>query len=385
MNTRKNSSDKGQKFTNSPFAGLSMNGGNISLETSTAQADDGKTPANAGAATTSNTTTSPTATTTTSSETPKTPVLRRQGLPRRGANSVLFANRTPRLVVTAEAKAPLAEATATTPTEKVETVAVAVAPAEKPALSDWEQLKQHMANNTTVVGRVSRVIRGKGESAGIVGIKVRVLGLDAFAPFRMLGLTPLETEHSMTLELGFRIVEMVKGTGAEKDRIILNHNLVKTLSKTEALLTRSKIGDTICGVVRSIKHFGAFVDIEGASALIHVSDLPLGNLKAIKVGQPVTTTVVKIEGKDRLGVSIKHHYVRSLTVGQTFSATVKNVERFGVFVELGGIVDGLVHVSNFGKHSPKTGDKVTVKVLETDTARAKVALGLVSVDDQPVA
>jgi|GEM_PF-3252403 len=390
MNTRKNNSDKGQQLINSPFAGLSMNGGNISLDTPTAAANDGKTPQ------TESKTTVTAATTATTTETVKAPALRRQGLPRRGANSVLFQSRTPRVVAAAAVVA-----TAPAASEKVDAVstdlsnaptvipgstpaAVAVAATTAaPALSAWDQLKQHMDNNTTVVGRVTRVIHGKGQGQGIVGIKVRVLGLDAFAPFRMLGLTPLETEHSMTLDKGFRIVEMVKGTAGEKDRIILNHNLAQTQGKTEALIGRSKIGDTIHGVVRNIKHFGAFIDVEGASALIHISDLPLGNAKAVKVGEQVTATVVKIEGKDRLGVSIKHHYVRGLTVGQTFSGPVKNAERFGVFVELGGTVDGLVHVSNFGKHSPKVGDNVTVKVVETDTVRAKVALSLVSVDEQP--
>ncbi|MBS1994624.1 MAG: 30S ribosomal protein S1 [Cyanobacteria bacterium SZAS LIN-2] len=348
MNTGNNNNGSNNNnqglFLASPFAGLSIDNGNITLAQSEATATKAEKP-------------TPVAT---AAPAVKTVVRRPQALPRH--RSIIAPTATVQV-----ATAPV--------TEKASVEAAPVV-----ALSPWEQLQQHMQRNTTVRGTVTRVIRNR-EGAGIVGVKVRVCGLDAFAPYRMLGLSPLDTEHSVTLEKGFRVVEMVKGEGAVKDRIILNHSLVRTQEKTANLISRSKVGDTIYGVIRTIKQFGAFIDIEGASALVHINDLPGGNLRSVKVGQAVTATVVEVDARNnRLGASIRHHFVAGLAVGTEFTGTIKNVERFGAFVELGGIVDGLVHVSRYGKFNPEAGDNVTVKVLEVDNVRGKVQLALLSVN-----
>ena len=73
--------------------------------------------------------------------------------------------------------------------------------------------------------------------------------------------------------------------------------------------------------------------------------------------------------------------IQDLKEGMTLEGTVSNVAQFGAFVDLGVHQDGLVHVSqlahkfvNDAREVVKTGDIVTVKVLEVDLARGRISL-----------
>lgn len=73
--------------------------------------------------------------------------------------------------------------------------------------------------------------------------------------------------------------------------------------------------------------------------------------------------------------------IQDLRVGMTLEGTVSNVAQFGAFVDLGVHQDGLVHVSQLAnkfvgdaREVVKTGDIVTVRVLEVDLARGRIAL-----------
>lgn len=83
---------------------------------------------------------------------------------------------------------------------------------------------------------------------------------------------------------------------------------------------------------------------------------------------------------------------RSLTIGAVVTGRVASVRDFGAFIELGGGVQGLLHVSEMGwsrVNDPsqmfKPGDDVTAKVLRIDAkdADTKIALGLKQLTDDP--
>jgi small subunit ribosomal protein S1 len=69
---------------------------------------------------------------------------------------------------------------------------------------------------------------------------------------------------------------------------------------------------------------------------------------------------------------------------------VTSVREFGAFVDLGGGVQGLLHVSEMGwsrvsdtSQVAKAGDEITVKVLRVDEDQQKIALGLKQLTDDP--
>jgi predicted RNA-binding protein with RPS1 domain len=371
MNTRNNNSDSNSsqpKHLASPFAALTMDDGKIALTTT------GEAPVKIEK------------TQVISPALPKTPARNPIAMPARRKTPSLLGTRTTVQTSTA-VKTPVAVETPAVETSTTLETPVAVktpeAPAPAPvALTGWDLLVEHQKKGTVIRGHVTRVIASKQDNRSIVGVKVRVAGLDGFVPFRMLGLSPLETEHSVTLEMGFRVMELEKGMDGAKDRIILNRQLVVTQEKSATLLQSVKVGDCLSGTIRNIKPFGAFLDINGASAMIHVNDLPQGNTNSVKIGQQVTVQVVKVDkAKNQLGVSIKHYFVSQLVVGSEFTGPVKNEETFGVFVQLNETVDGLVHVSQFGDFSPVRGNIATVKVIGTNTEKGQVQLALLGLTD----
>jgi ribosomal protein S1 len=349
-NVDQNKSNSQSDFGNHAFAALTLDGGKISLQS--------------GAETAAPEPVKPAVVS------PKiAPARSPIAMPRRGAR--LVAN-------TPETDTGSQHQTAATAVSTPASVAV-VSPAAA-ELTGWELLEQHRKTAKPIRGHVTRVIYNKQDSKSVVGIKARVAGIEGFVPFRMLGMNPLEAEHSVTLEMAFRVIELEKGTDGQKDRIILNRQLEIAEEKTAALLTRVKAGDTVTGIVRNIKPFGAFIDVDGASALVRVNDLPQGNVQSIKVGQKVEALVVKADrNQNQLGISIKHLAVSRLAMGDVFTGTVRNEESFGVFVQLNETVDGLVHVSQFGDFTPARGDIATVKVLGTDKMKGHVQLALLDV------
>ena len=81
---------------------------------------------------------------------------------------------------------------------------------------------------------------------------------------------------------------------------------------------------------------------------------------------------------------------RSIVVGAVITGRVTSVREFGAFVDLGGGVQGLLHVSEMGwsrvndpSQAMKAGDEITVKVLRVDDDKQKIALGLKQLTDNP--
>ena len=81
---------------------------------------------------------------------------------------------------------------------------------------------------------------------------------------------------------------------------------------------------------------------------------------------------------------------RSIVPGAVMTGRVTSVRDFGAFVDLGGGVQGLLHVSEMGwsrvsdtSDVVKPGDEITVKVLRVDDDRQKISLGLKQLTDDP--
>jgi small subunit ribosomal protein S1 len=159
-----------------------------------------------------------------------------------------------------------------------------------------------------------------------------------------------------------------------------------------------KEGDTMSGTVRSLADYGAFVDLGGVDALLHVSDISWSRVAkasdALAVGQSVEVKVLKIsnEGdKRRISVGMKQLLAHpwdavadKYKVGERVRGTVTRVMEFGAFVELEPGIEGLIHVSemSWGKKMRsastlvKPGEIVEAVILGVSPAERRMSLGL---------
>jgi ribosomal protein S1 len=157
------------------------------------------------------------------------------------------------------------------------------------------------------------------------------------------------------------------------------------------------------GVVRSLKDFGAFVDLGGVDGLVHVSQLSWDRVnhpsEVVEVGQKIKVRIERIDA-DTGKISLSYREVGAnpwgdaetkYPVGTRLTGVVAKVMDFGAFVKLGPGIDGLVHISELAhgrvvrtSDVVSEGQEVEVKVLSIDTEKQRISLSLKALLDKPV-
>jgi small subunit ribosomal protein S1 len=206
------------------------------------------------------------------------------------------------------------------------------------------------------------------------------------------------------LKLDQKINVVILDFDDEKKRIALGLKQLTPHPWTQ-LDENLKVGDKVKGKVVVIADYGAFVEIApGVEGLIHVSEMSWSqHLRSphefLKVGDEIEAVVLTLDREERkmslglkqlrpdpwIDVAVKY------PVGSQHTATVKNFQNFGVFVELEEGIDGLVHISDLSwnkkvKHPSeftKIGDKMEVKVLEVDAENRRLSLGHKQLEENP--
>ena len=162
--------------------------------------------------------------------------------------------------------------------------------------------------------------------------------------------------------------------------------------------TKYPSGTRIEGKVKSLTDFGAFIGLdEGIDGLIHISDMSWTKhikhpSELFKKGQKVEAVVLRIDKeKERLSLGYKQltrdpwedEIPQRYKLGETVVGKVTKITDFGVFVELDGGVEGLVHISETGLEPParleekfKVQDALTMKIIKVDREERKIALSL---------
>jgi ribosomal protein S1 len=147
--------------------------------------------------------------------------------------------------------------------------------------------------------------------------------------------------------------------------------------------------------VRSLKDFGAFVDLGGVDGLLHVSEMSWQRVQdpssIVQLGQTVKVVVLKIDherrkvslGLKQLTASPWDNIGEKYHIGDLVKGKVSRLMDFGAFVELEPAVEGLIHISELAPQRVfRVGDivkpeqEVQVKVLSVDPAQRRISLSL---------
>ncbi len=159
------------------------------------------------------------------------------------------------------------------------------------------------------------------------------------------------------------------------------------------------------GRVTNITDYGAFVELEpGVEGLVHVSEMSWTKKnvhpgKIVSTSQEVDVQILEVDSdKRRISLGIKQttenpwdEFARTHPVGSAVSGEVKNITEFGLFVGLESGVDGMVHLSDLDWNRPgeevlaeyKKGDMVDAQVLEVDTDKERISLGIKQLANDP--
>jgi small subunit ribosomal protein S1 len=255
-----------------------------------------------------------------------------------------------------------------------------------------------------VSGTVSGVNKG--------GVEVQLGKLRAFCPMSQLDNSYVEDPSAFVgRELEFRITKLETGRGDQVDVVLSRRVLLDAERQKRAAEMRDQltVGASLRGTVKTLKEFGAFIDLGGVEGLVHISQLGFGRIghpqEVLSVGDEVEVQVLKVEPSDdpkrsdRISLSLKalqedpwKKAVETLAVGGEVQGKVVRMEPFGAFISLNvaGVAigcEGLVHVSemsdtrriNHPREVLEVGREVTATVLEIDPERRRVGLSMKAV------
>jgi small subunit ribosomal protein S1 len=255
--------------------------------------------------------------------------------------------------------------------------------------TDWASLEKAFNDKSTIVGTVSGAIKG--------GVTVDI-GVRAFMPAsRSATKDAAELEKLVGSEIKCRIIKL---DVADEDVVVDRRAVFEEEERAgkERRYSELREGDIVSGVVRSLTDYGAFVDIGGVDALLHVSDISRTRINnpadALTVGQQIEAQVLKIssEGdKRRISIGMKQLAPDPWTTaadkykpGERARGTVTRTTDFGAFVELEPGLEGLIHISELSwtrkvkrvADIVKPGDAVEAVVLSVNLAERRLSLGL---------
>jgi small subunit ribosomal protein S1 len=241
-------------------------------------------------------------------------------------------------------------------------------------------------------------------------IKGRVVSLTDYGAFIELepGVEGLVHVSEMTWSHEVRHPSKIVSVGAQVEAQVLNvDEAARKISlgmkqvapnPWDLVETKYPVGTKIEGKVKSLTDFGAFIGLdEGVDGLIHISDMSWTKhvkhpSEIFKKGQKVEVVVLKIDKeKERLSLGYKqltpdpweHEIPEKHQVGNATRGKVTKLTDFGIFVELDGDVEGLIHVSETGLDSAtrmddrfKVGEELEAKIIKVDRDERKIALSL---------
>src|SRR5579864_4612231 len=255
---------------------------------------------------------------------------------------------------------------------------------------DWSALEKAFADKAAVLGTVTAVVKG--------GFSVDV-GVRAFMPASRSGVRDAaEMENLVGQEIRCRTIKL---DVADEDVVVDRRAVAEEEERSakDRLYSQMREGDTVTGTVRSLTDYGAFVDIGGVDALLHVGEISWSRVNkpsdVLSVGQQVEVKILKLgaEGdKRRISVGMKQlqahpwdDIAQKYKVGEKVRGSVTRLMDFGAFVEIEPGIEGLIHISEMswakGKvRKPgdvvKQGETVEVVILGVNAAVHRMSLGL---------
>jgi small subunit ribosomal protein S1 len=253
--------------------------------------------------------------------------------------------------------------------------------------TDWASLKKAFEQKTTIIGTVTGVVKG--------GLSVDV-GVRAFMPASRSGVREAaEMAKLVEQEIRCRITKLDE---ADEDVVVDRRVIAEEEERAgkERRYSEVEVGATIHGTVRSLTDYGAFIDIGGVDALLHVSDISRSRVgkpaDVLAVGQEIEVKVLKIDSeKRRISVGMKQlepdpwdSVAKKYQPGERARGTVTRVMDFGAFVELEPGIEGLIHVSEMSwarkvraaSDVVKPGDTVDIVILGVSAGERRISLGL---------
>jgi small subunit ribosomal protein S1 len=259
----------------------------------------------------------------------------------------------------------------------------------------WDELDKAHVAQSIVKGVITEKVKG--------GFTVLVDGVRAFLPGSLVDVRPVrDSTYLEGKELEFKVIKLDR----KRNNVVVSRRAVvetEMSAERDSLLSNLQEGQIIKGVVKNLTDYGAFVDLGGVDGLLHITDIAWKRVKhpseVLKIGDEIEAKVLRFDReRNRVSLGLKQlgddpwvDLARRYPEGTRLFGKVTNITDYGAFVEIEPGVEGLVHVSemdwtNKNIHPSKVmqlGDEVEVMVLDIDTERRRISLGIKQCQPNP--
>lgn len=258
----------------------------------------------------------------------------------------------------------------------------------------WSELESIQNSQEIIEGKVCGKVKG--------GFTVELMNIKAFLPGSLVDVRPTkETDYIEGKVLEFKIIKMDK----IRNNIVLSRKavLMDQNSSPEEVAEKYTEGKKVTGFIKNLTDYGAFIDLGGIDGLLHITDISWKRInhpsELLRVGDEIEVIVLKFDTeKNRVSLGLKqlledpwNKIPEKLEVGTSYNGTVANIADYGVFVDLGDNVEGLVRASELNWTNKNInpnkvvnlGDEIQVKVIEIDNEKRRVSLSHKQCLDNP--
>ncbi len=259
----------------------------------------------------------------------------------------------------------------------------------------WDKIKRIYENGELATCTIKKRIKG--------GYSVDLMGVEAFLPSSQIEYKAQSDQESLIGQKND--VKIVKINMLRKN-IVVSRKLAVEEAQAKArkrIFAKMKVGDIIDGTVRNLTDFGAFIDIGGIDALLHITDISWLKIthpaEAVKVNDKIKVKVLIMDRETgRIAVGLKQltpHPWEAIEnkypVGTKVKGRVTSVVDYGAFVELEKGIEGLIHVSEMSWTKDikdpssilKSGETVEAVVLSIDRNEQRISLGMKQTKPDP--
>ncbi|KUK97208.1 MAG: Putative 30S ribosomal protein S1 [Anaerolineaceae bacterium 46_22] len=270
---------------------------------------------------------------------------------------------------------------------------------------NWQTAEELLESNESFTSKIEGYNKG--------GLLVPLGTIRGFVPASQIGLgrrltiTGNSPDERYSEMVGEEIEVCVIEVDRDRRRLILSERAASSETRDsikERVIDELEEGEIRTGRVTSLADFGAFVNINGADGLVHLSELSWEHInhpsEVLEVGQEIKVKVISIdEDRKRIGLSIRRlkddpweDQIEALTEGQLVEGKITRLTNFGAFARLllddvEGDLEGLIHISEISerriehpKEVLKEGEVVTLRIIKIEEDTHRIGLSMRRVD-----
>ena len=255
-----------------------------------------------------------------------------------------------------------------------------------------------LENKSEIISKLTegQIIEGIVKNLTDYGAFIDLGGLDGLLHITDIAWKKIK-HPSEILSMADKVKVKIISIDREKFRVYLG---LKQLDEDpwKKIISKHQIGNKIDCMISNITDYGLFVEIEdGIEGLVHVSEINWTNsnpnpYKIANIGDQVTVMILDIDNeKRRVSLGIKqckdnpwNNFAENNSIGSKIIGKIKSITDFGIFVELDGEIDGLIHISDISWNEEdsidlsqfKKSDEIESSILSIEANRQRISLGI---------